>query len=129
MTWDGRGRLLCRTDCRRSGRHDNIHFESDQLGSEVGEPVLALNPAARAQPLLERCDDMGGDGSRGGPQESNAAGLGRCRRLGDERCREDGKGEGDNDRGASNPHGLHFTCYRSTSRTPEIDGAVGSGPV
>lgn len=40
------GRLFCRLDRRRTGCHDDIHLETDQLDGEAGKPVvLPLRPS------------------------------------------------------------------------------------
>jgi len=63
---------------RRRGRHNDIHFESDQLGRERGEPVepalrrskldddvLTFHPAEIAEPLRGRLCVRRVQGARG----------------------------------------------------------------
>ena len=61
---------------RRRG-YDDVHLEPDQLGREIGQPVvlilrksivddnvLPFKPPELAQPLPERLDEMWGSGGR-----------------------------------------------------------------
>src|SRR5262249_61044584 len=120
---DRLGRLLGRQHrWRRHGGYD-VHLEADQLGREVGEPlvlplrpsvlhddVLALDIAQVAQPLLEGLAICTANKRGARTEPADPVYLSRRRRLGGERRHEEAEGGDDDEPTGAVPHSDPLWC-------------------
>src|SRR5262249_39733103 len=125
--------------CRHSlrpERYDEVHFEPDQLGRQVGQPVdptlrisivddniLALNPPELAQPLPERVEQVRPIGRGRQAKKTYPRHLSRLLGPGDERCGEEAQSEDSDECDTSDSHAATAVCWLNTAaifRQPSV---------
>src|SRR5262249_39425030 len=123
------GGALGGRDSLRCPRYDEVHFEPDQLGRQVGQPVdptlrisivddniLALNPPELAQPLPERVEQGRPIGRGRQAKKTYPRHLSRLLRIGRERRGKEGRKQDENGDECIDPQRWVTSPVRRTDR-------------